>query len=157
MEELAKQVGAFLKEKSWKLVVAESCTGGGVGESITSIAGSSAWFDRGFITYSNDAKIEMLGVDSAIINQHGAVSKETVLAMATGAVMRSAAQIGVAISGIAGPDGGSPEKPVGTVWIAWAGKIGRRAQVFLFSGDRRAVRQQAVETALKGILTAGDL
>jgi nicotinamide-nucleotide amidase len=157
MEKLAKQVGAFLKENNWKLVVAESCTGGGLGESITAISGSSNWFDRGFITYSNESKIEMLGVDSAIIDQHGAVSNETVLAMAKGALMRSAAQIGVAISGIAGPDGGSPEKPVGTVWIAWAGKIGQRAQVFLFSGDRLAVRQQAVEAALKGILAAGDL
>ena len=157
MEELAKQVGAFLEQKQWKLVVAESCTGGGLGESITSISGSSNWFDRGFITYSNESKIEMLGVDLAIIEQHGAVSEETVLAMAKGALMRSAARIGVAISGIAGPDGGSPEKPVGTVWIAWAGKFGYRTQLFVFKGNRAQVRKQAVESALKGILAAGNL
>lgn len=157
MEELAKQVGLFLKEKGWKLVVAESCTGGGLGERITAIAGSSAWFDRGFITYSNSSKINMLGVNQNIINQHGAVSKETVLEMSVGALMRSEAHLSVAISGIAGPDGGSSEKPVGTVWIAWAGKTGRKTQVFVFKGNRQAVRQQAIEAALKGILAAGDL
>lgn len=157
MEELAQQVGAFLEQKHWKLVVAESCTGGGLGESITAISGSSKWFDRGFITYSNEAKIDMLGVDPTMIEQHGAVSEETVLAMAKGALMRSAAQIGVAISGIAGPDGGMPEKPVGTVWIAWAGRKSRRAEQYVFTGDRAAIRQQAIEVALKGILAAGDL
>ncbi len=157
MEELSKQVGAFLKEKQWKLTVAESCTGGGVGASITNIAGSSSWFDRGFITYSNESKTEMLGVSLKTIETYGAVSKETVLEMAKGALMRSAAQISVAISGIAGPDGGSPEKPVGTVWIAWAGKVESRAQCFVFKGDRQTVRRQAIDSALKGILAAGDL
>jgi nicotinamide-nucleotide amidase len=157
VKELSKQVGLFLKEKGWKLTVAESCTGGGLGESITSVAGSSAWFDRGFITYSNEAKIEMLGVNLKTIETFGAVSKETVLEMSAGALQRSSAQLSVAISGIAGPDGGTPEKPVGTVWIAWAGKIGQCAQAFVFKGNRQAVREQAIEAALQGILTAGNL
>lgn len=157
MEELAKQVGLFLKEKGWKLVVAESCTGGGVSESITSVAGSSAWFDRGFITYSNQAKIDMLGVNVKTIETFGAVSKETVLEMSVGALQRSSAQLSVAISGIAGPDGGTPDKPVGTVWIAWAGRAGQYAQPFVFEGDRQKIRAQAIDAALKAILAAGNL
>ncbi|MEY3219331.1 MAG: hypothetical protein RIT27_688 [Pseudomonadota bacterium] len=157
MEILAKQVGQFLLEKDWKLVVAESCTGGGLGEEITSISGSSMWFDRGFITYSNQAKIEMLKVSPQTLEQKGAVSEETVLEMAAGALKQSAAQLSVAISGIAGPEGGSSEKPVGTVWIAWATTKSARAKKYLFKGDRRAIRLQAIEIALKIILTTGDL
>jgi nicotinamide-nucleotide amidase len=157
MEELAKQVGAFLKEKNWQLVAAESCTGGGLGEQITAIAGSSAWFDRGFITYSNASKIDMLGVNLKTLETYGAVSEETVLEMARGALQRSQAQLGVSISGIAGPDGGSSDKPVGTVWIAWAGKQTQQARKYAFKGDRHAVRLQAINAALKGILTSGNL
>lgn len=157
MEGLAKQVGQFLLEKGWKLVIAESCTGGGLGEQITSISGSSKWFDRGFITYSNQAKIEMLGVSPKTLEEHGAVSEETVLEMAAGALKQSRAQLSIAISGIAGTDGGTPDKPVGTVWIGWATATNARAEKYLLSGDRQAIRRQAIEISLKKISMAGDL
>jgi len=157
MESLAKQVGQFLLEKGWKLVIAESCTGGGLGEQITSISGSSKWFDRGFITYSNQAKIEMLGVSPQTLEENGAVSEETVLEMAAGALKQSSAQLSIAISGIAGPDGGTPDKPVGTVWIGWATAKNARAEKYLLNGDRQAIRRQAIEISLKGILAIEDI
>lgn len=157
MESLAKQVGQFLLEKGWKLVIAESCTGGGLGEQITSISGSSKWFDRGFITYSNQAKIEMLGVSPQTLEENGAVSEETVLEMAAGALKQSSAQLSIAISGIAGPDGGTPNKPVGTVWIGWATAKNARAEKYLLNGDRQAIRRQAIEISLKGILAIEDI
>ncbi len=150
---LAAQVGEALKEHDARLVVAESCTGGWVGEIITSVPGSSAWFDRGYITYSDGAKEDDLGVSGATLAAHGAVSEAVVREMAEGALGRAAAQVSVAVSGIAGPDGGTPDKPVGTVWLAWAGTDGdTRAQLSHFEGDREMIRKQAVLAALQGIL-----
>lgn len=151
--ELAEQVGAALKIRAMRLATAESCTGGWVGEAVTAVPGSSDWFDRGFITYSNEAKREMLGVAAATLERHGAVSEPTVREMASGALNNSRAQAALAISGIAGPGGGTAEKPVGTVWIAWAFANGAVAsEKRVFAGDRREVRQQAVERALQGLL-----
>ncbi len=150
---LAEEVGNALKQHGMMLATAESCTGGWVGEDVTAVPGSSGWFDRGFITYTNQAKQEMLGVAAATLEQHGAVSEQTVREMASGALSNSRAQAALAISGIAGPSGGTAEKPVGTVWIAWAfadGAVASEKRVFV--GDRREVRQQAVERALQGLL-----
>lgn len=155
---LAEQTGHALKSKGWMLATAESCTGGWVGEAVTAIPGSSAWYDRGFITYTNESKQEMLGVSSAALEQFGAVSEETVKEMASGTLHHSRAHIAVAISGIAGPTGGSPGKPVGTVCLAWAvrnGAVG--SECCLFLGDRQAVRQQAVVHALQGVLALVQL
>ena len=153
MEELAAAVGAALKSREMSLATAESCTGGGVGEAVTAVSGSSQWYDRGFITYTNQAKQDMLGVDEATLENHGAVSEETVREMARGALLHSWAEVSVAVSGIAGPTGGTPEKPVGLVWFAWATQNGAmHSEKHLFSGDRGEVRRQAVETALKGVL-----
>ena len=150
---LAERVGAALVASGHKLVTAESCTGGWVAQCITSVAGSSAWFERGFVTYSNLSKQELLGVPQETLKQWGAVSEETVREMAMGALRHSAAQCALAVTGIAGPAGGTPAKPVGTVWFAWQ-RIGevcltRRER---FEGDRRAVRRQAVRVALLGML-----
>lgn len=135
------------------LASAESCTGGWLGQAVTSVAGSSAWYDRGFITYSNHAKQQMLGVQAATLGQYGAVSEQTAQEMAAGTINRSDAQISVAVTGIAGPGGGSKEKPVGTVYLAWAYKHGlARSEAYLFSGDREAIRRQSVGTALLGII-----
>jgi nicotinamide-nucleotide amidase len=151
--QLAEETGLALKAKGWMLATAESCTGGWVGEAITAIPGSSAWYDRGFITYTNESKQEMLGVSSVTLGQFGAVSEETVKEMAAGTLRHSRAHISVAISGIAGPSGGSPGKPVGTVCLAWAVKGGIvESERCLFAGDRQAVRRQAVERALRGVL-----
>ncbi|MDP2827414.1 MAG: nicotinamide-nucleotide amidase [Sulfuricellaceae bacterium] len=151
--QLAEETGLALKAKGWMLATAESCTGGWVGEAVTAISGSSAWYDRGFITYTNESKQEMLGVSSATLEQFGAVSEETVREMAAGALRHSRANISVAISGIAGPTGGSPGKPVGTVCLAWAVRDGTvESERCLFAGDRQAVRRQAVERALRGVL-----
>lgn len=153
LETLAKQVGAALKTRGWVLATAESCTGGWVGEVVTSVAGSSHWYDRGFITYTNEAKQEMLGVSVQTLAEFGAVSEPTVREMAAGALKHSRAQITLAISGIAGPGGATPGKPVGTVCIAWATRdAGGRAQTFQFHGDRAVVRRQAVLAALQGVL-----
>ncbi len=153
LEELAEKVGSTLAGHGWMLVAAESCTGGWVAQKVTDIAGSSAWFDRGFVTYSNESKQDMLGVPEQLLRSHGAVSEPVVLAMLAGALNKSRAQVGVAISGIAGPGGGTPDKPVGTVWFAWGIRGGRtRSGVEHFSGDRRAVRERAVAQALLGIL-----
>ncbi|NAW66818.1 nicotinamide-nucleotide amidase [Photobacterium halotolerans] len=150
---LSAQLGQALKIQQWLATTAESCTGGGVSAAITDIAGSSAWFDRAFITYSNAAKQEMLGVKPETLVQHGAVSEPVVQEMAKGALAHSLATISVAISGIAGPDGGTPDKPVGTVCFAWADTTGWLvAETCHFRGDRQAVRAQAVERALQGLL-----
>lgn len=153
MDTLAAQVGSALKAHGMMLVTAESCTGGGVAQTVTDIAGSSAWFERGFVTYSNQSKTEMLGVRQSTLDTHGAVSEMTVREMAAGALTYSQADVAVAVSGIAGPGGGTPEKPVGTVCFAWAMR-GAEPQVSrqILAGDRAAVREQSVQITLQGIL-----
>ncbi|NKB32013.1 MAG: nicotinamide-nucleotide amidohydrolase family protein [Pseudomonadales bacterium] len=133
---------------------AESCTGGWIAQSLTDLAGSSAWFDTGFVTYSNEAKQRLLEVPAGYfkLDGPGAVSEETVLAMTQGALQNSRANVAVAVSGVAGPDGGSVEKPVGTVWIAWQWEDKASARCFQFTGDRRAVRLATVEAALAGVI-----
>jgi nicotinamide-nucleotide amidase len=153
MDELARQVGYALKSHGLMLVTAESCTGGGVAQAITEVAGSSSWFERGFITYSNLAKQQMLRVSESTLKQYGAVSEATVRAMVEGALVNSAAQVALAVSGIAGPDGGTPDKPVGTVWFAWGIKSGEtHAQRHYIEGDRAEVRAKAVIIALQGVV-----
>lgn len=151
--ELAAQVGVALKARALTLATAESCTGGWIGEAVTMVPGSSAWYERGFITYTNVAKHEMLGVALATLEKFGAVSEQTVRAMAAGALANSHAQVAVAVSGVAGPSGGTPDKPVGTVCLAWARGDGEPvAETRHFAGDREAVRKQSVERALAGVL-----
>lgn len=153
LEQLAECLARQLIERGEWVTAAESCTGGWVAQTLTAIAGSSAWFDRGFVTYSNAAKIDMLGVPETTLERHGAVSEATARAMAQGALLHSLADWAVAITGIAGPSGGSPEKPVGTVCFAWASREGGcEAQTRHFSGDRAAVREQSVQHALGGLL-----
>ena len=153
MDILASQVGGALKLHGLKLVTAESCTGGGVAQAITDVAGSSAWFERGFVTYSDLSKQQMLGVSEATLSQHGAVSEAVVREMVAGALANSTAQVAVAVSGIAGPDGGTPDKPVGTVWFAWGIKHGAtHAQRHQINGNRVAVRAQATRIALQGVI-----
>jgi nicotinamide-nucleotide amidase len=150
---LATQVGAALTTRGQMLAVAESCTGGWVAKVLTDIPGSSAWLERGFVTYSNAAKQDMLGVSAQTLERHGAVSGPVVAEMARGALRHSRAQVALAVSGIAGPGGGSPEKPVGTVWLAWAaGEADPITRLMLLDGDRAAVRLQAVAAALHGLL-----
>jgi len=150
---LAQELGVALKARGWKLALAESCTGGLVSSLITEIPGSSAWFDRGFVTYSNQAKTEMLGVAETTLENPGAVSEATAQEMALGALTHSQAHISASITGIAGPDGGSTEKPVGTVCFAWALKGGNpHACKFHFSGNRQQVREQSAKAALNGLL-----
>lgn len=153
LETLAAELGAKLKANGLALALAESCTGGMVAEAITRVAGSSAWFDRAFITYSNAAKIEMLGVSALTLNQFGAVSEQAALEMAVGALKHSQAQIAGSITGIAGPDGGSAEKPVGTVCFAWAGNhFSAQVTTKHFEGDRQSIRQQASITMMIGLI-----
>lgn len=153
LKELAQQVGEQLLQQHKALAVAESCTGGWVAKCLTDIAGSSQWFDRGFVSYSNAAKQAMLGVAGATLEAAGAVSEPTVREMAAGALENSAADVALAISGIAGPGGGMPGKPVGTVCFSWAGAGGEvRVETRHFKGDREAVRRQAVGHALQGLL-----
>jgi len=151
-QKLATALRDALEKRSWQLVTAESCTGGLIAAVITSISGSSTVFDRGFVTYSNAAKAEMLGVPSEILTKFGAVSEQTAQAMANGAIANSHAQVSLSVTGIAGPTGGTPEKPVGTVCFAWhiAGKIVSDTQCF--SGDRKEIREQAVKHALMRLL-----
>ena len=149
-------MGAALKGAGLLLATAESCTGGWVAQEVTSIAGSSNWFDRGFVTYSNAAKQEMLGVKEKTINTYGAVSEEAAREMAAGALTRSKAGVSVAITGVAGPGGGSPAKPVGTVCFAWATGRGTTSETRRFEGDREAVRRLSVEHALQGVLRLLD-
>lgn len=152
-ETLALAVGRALERAGLVLTTAESCTGGWVAQAVTAVAGSSGWFDRGFVTYSNAAKSEMLGVPAETLARDGAVSEATVHAMAEGALARSRAQAAIAITGIAGPSGGTPDKPVGTVWFAWAVR-GRatRAERHQLRGDRAAIRRRSVAIALAGLL-----
>lgn len=153
LSRLAQHVGDALLRHRLVLVTAESCTGGGVAAAVTSVAGSSAWFERGFVTYSNAAKRELLDVQEATLLAHGAVSEATVREMAAGALRHSAAQVAVAVSGIAGPGGGSPDKPVGMVCLAWGGAGAPvRSVTRHFQGDRAAVRHQAVAAALAGVV-----
>jgi nicotinamide-nucleotide amidase len=153
LAELSRRVGESLLRLECTLATAESCTGGWVAQVVTHTAGSSAWFDRGFVTYANDAKIEMLGVHQETVAHHGAVSLETVAEMAAGALVNSNAMFSLAISGVAGPSGGSRDKPVGTVCFAWC-KLGDEPQTerHCFNGDRESVRHQAVICALEGLL-----
>lgn len=153
LTDAAFQLGQSLKTHDLMLSMAESCTGGLVAEAITSIAGSSAWFDRGFVTYSNAAKIDMLDVSEKTLEQFGAVSEQTAVEMAVGALKNSAAQIAGSITGIAGPDGGTAEKPVGTVCFAWAGKnFATRSCTQGFNGDRSSVREQAAIFMMAGLI-----
>ena len=148
--QLSEVVGLALKQRGATLTTAESCTGGWVAKAITDIAGSSAWFERGFVTYSNEAKAQMIGVREATLEQHGAVSEPVVIEMAIGALKEARADYAISISGIAGPDGGSDVKPVGTVWFGFATSKGEGiTRPECFSGDRESVRRQATEYALK--------
>ena len=148
-----QQLGALLRQQQSNCAVAESCTGGLLAAAITDVAGSSQWFERGVVTYSNQAKEDLLDVPHALIQEQGAVSEAVVLAMAKGLLQRSPVQWTVAITGVAGPSGGSDDKPVGTVWFAWAESGGvAQAQRAWFSGDRQTVRQQAVTLALDGLI-----
>ncbi|HZP94499.1 MAG TPA: nicotinamide-nucleotide amidohydrolase family protein [Burkholderiales bacterium] len=149
---LAAEAGEALRRRGWMLAIAESCTGGWLGQAVTMVPGSSKWFDCGFVTYTNDAKHDLLGVRDETLAHFGAVSEQAVREMAQGALARSRARLAVAVSGVAGPDGGTPDKPVGTVWIAWALGEDVMALRFGFSGDRDAVRRQAVIAALSGIV-----
>ncbi len=153
IENLAEQIGSALKSHGLMLATAESCTGGAVATAITDIAGSSVWFERGFITYSNEAKREMLGVAQDTLRRYGAVSEAVVREMVAGALYHSHAQVALAVSGIAGPAGGTPDKPVGTVWFAW-GINGGQCVVRLhhLSGNRAEIRTQSVCIAFQGVL-----
>jgi nicotinamide-nucleotide amidase len=153
LERLARRLGARLKKRKLMLATAESCTGGWVAQAVTSVSGSSNWFERGFVTYSNAAKKELLGVRAATLARHGAVSEAVAREMAAGALRRSRAQIAVAVTGIAGPGGGTRKKPVGLVWFAWATKKGgAQSAVRRFAGGRDAVRRRSVAFALQGLL-----
>ncbi|MCK4841724.1 MAG: CinA family protein [Methylococcales bacterium] len=149
--ELALQLGGVLKNKGMMLVTAESCTGGGIAQAVTEIPGSSAWFDRGFVTYSNQAKVDMLQVKQSTLDKYGAVSSEVAIEMVEGALVNSPANIAVSVTGIAGPSGGSDDKPVGTVYIAWGVKGKSKVQCLRhnFSGNRTQIRMQVVERALR--------
>jgi nicotinamide-nucleotide amidase len=155
MKKLAATLGRRLKRAKARLVTAESCTGGWAAQAVTSIAGSSGWFERGFVTYSNAAKHEVLGVSKKTLRDHGAVSEETAREMAAGALKHSRGTIALAVTGVAGPSGGSAAKPVGMVCFAWAGRRGLlRSETRRFRGGREAVRRQSVVRALEGVLQA---
>ena len=160
---LTEQLAEVLLQHGWMLATAESCTGGKIAANCTDLPGSSQWFERGFVTYSNEAKHDMLGVDSALIAEHGAVSEAVAQAMTLGAMRRSHAQVTLAVTGVAGPTGGSADKPVGTVWFAWATPsdagptLGAetawvKTELMHFVGDRAAIREAATQHALKTLL-----
>jgi nicotinamide-nucleotide amidase len=152
IDELSRRLGEACTGAKVKVATAESCTGGGVGEAITRTAGSSGWYDRGFVTYSNEAKVDLLGVKQETIGSHGAVSEAVAREMAQGALHQSDADFAVAVTGIAGPAGGTATKPVGLVWIAWASLDGEvRTKFEVFGGDRTAIRTQAVAEAMRGL------
>jgi nicotinamide-nucleotide amidase len=157
IERLAARVGRRLLEQHRQVVTAESCTGGWIAKALTDIPGSSSWFGEGFVTYSNESKMRRLGVPRVILEGNGAVSEAAVRAMAAGALRRTKAQIAIAVTGIAGPDGAVPGKPVGTVWLGWATRRGRAIQVDTqlkhFRGDRNSVRRKTVQVALEGLLS----
>ena len=153
-------LAGVLRQRGWRLATAESCTGGLIAAACTSVAGSSDWFERGFVTYSNEAKTALLGVDEALLKQHGAVSEEVALAMATGALQRAPVQLAVSVTGIAGPGGAVPGKPVGTVWMALAwldarGLTQAQASRLDLPGDRAAVRGATVSAALQALARCG--
>ena len=153
IELLAREVGDTLLQNHLVITTVESCTGGWVAEAITSIAGSSSWFERGFVTYSNEAKQELVGVRKETLLQYGAVSREVAREMSLGGIDASHADLAVAVTGIAGPDGGTLQKPVGTVWVAWGDRSGKVSEeLFQFDGDRESVRRSTVEQSLVGIL-----
>ena len=151
-DKVIEQLSEQLLQKKSVMATAESCTGGGIAQALTAVAGSSLWFDSGFVTYSNQAKHRMLGVPEVVIAGHGAVSEPVVKAMVQGAIAHSEASYAVAVSGVAGPGGGSVEKPVGTVWVAWGSGDQVDAVRFQFEGDRDAVREQTIDAALQGLL-----
>ena len=153
-EAVVRQLADALRARGWRIATAESCTGGLDAAACTSVAGSSDWFERGFVTYSNDAKVQMLGVDPGLIDAHGAVSEAVARAMLAGALARAPVQIAVAVTGIAGPGGAVPGKPVGMVWLAWGGVADGAVECLQFEGDRAAVRAAAVRAALKRLLEA---
>lgn len=153
LQALARTVGERLAARGEWLATAESCTGGLIAKLLTDIAGSSRWFERGAVTYSNLAKQQLLDVPAEVLQRSGAVSAETVQAMAQGLLARAPVQWTLAVSGVAGPDGGTPERPVGTVWIAWSGtRVASGASRFRFDGDRDAVRRRSAAAALQGLL-----
>lgn len=150
---LAQRVGRLLEARGVRIATAESCTGGWIAKALTDVPGSSRWFEFGFVAYGNNAKEAMLGIERALIERHGAVSREVAAQMAIGARVVSGADVAVAVTGIAGPDGGTPDKPVGTVWFAWDGPERRAAaRVESLAGDRQLVRRQTVVAALNGVL-----
>jgi len=153
---VSRRLGRVLAGSGLTVTTAESCTGGWISKAITDVDGSSRWFAEGFVTYSNEAKNERLGVPFSILRKHGAVSEATVRAMAVGALQRARAGVAVAVTGIAGPGGGVPGKPLGTVWLAWARQHGRRVETVVelrhFRGDRDAIRRKTVRAALLGLM-----
>lgn len=152
MQLTCRLLADLMLKKKFFLATAESCTGGLIAAACTDLDGSSLWFDRGFVTYSNVAKTDMLGVDSALIAQWGAVSEQIARAMAQGAINHSTAQVSVAVTGVAGPNGGTPDKPVGTVWLGWCVNGQITTQLCNFEGDRATVRTQTVQHALCGLI-----
>ncbi|HEU4617533.1 MAG TPA: CinA family protein [Gammaproteobacteria bacterium] len=152
LESLARELGAALGARGWHVATAESCTGGWIAKAITDVAGSSGWFGAGWVTYSNGAKTSLLGVPAELIEAHGAVSEAVVRAMADGARRKSQADVAVAVSGVAGPGGGTAAKPVGLVWFAWASPDGVEAESCRFRGDRESVRRRSVAHALRGLI-----
>ncbi|QCP51044.1 CinA family protein [Trinickia violacea] len=156
VHQLAIRVGNKLRDERLTLATAESCTGGMVATAITDISGSSGWFERGFVTYSNQAKHEMIGVPADMLERHGAVSEPVAHAMAEGALRNSRAQVSLAITGIAGPGGGSKEKPVGMVVFAWSNRLHTEVETLVFKGDREQIRVQAAAHSLRGLLTLLD-
>ena len=153
--DLAAELGGALAARGWRIAPAESCTGGGIAAAITAVAGSSTWFEAGFVTYANRIKVRVLGVDEAVLATEGAVSRPVAEQMARGALAAGGADLAVAVTGIAGPGGGSADKPVGTVWFAWALATGGcYSHCYVFEGDRAAVRHQTVVRALRGALEA---
>ncbi len=154
-DSLAKEIGLLLQKQGSTIVTAESCTGGGLSYALTRIPGSSGWFDRAYVTYSNRAKTQMLEIPHSLIEQHGAVSQEVVNEMAKNALRLSQATWSIAITGIAGPEGGTPEYPVGSVWIAWMNQTNiQKSELYHFKGDRSDIREQSINTALSVLQAA---
>ena len=149
---ITQQIGEILCKKNAKLTTAESCTGGGISKAITAVSGSSQWFEFGFVTYANTAKQKLLGVSQETLDQYGAVSEQVVREMAQGAIQQSNADYAIAVSGIAGPDGGTEQKPVGTVWICWQTPQQIWTQKFMLKGDRQAIRTAAIKNSLQQLL-----
>jgi nicotinamide-nucleotide amidase len=154
MDLVTEALAVALRTRGWRIATAESCTGGLIAGACTALAGSSDWFERGFVTYSNEAKADLLGVDAALIARHGAVSEAVARAMAEGALRRAPVQLTAAVTGIAGPGGAVPGKPVGTVWLAWATAQGTQAERLQLDGDRAAIRSATVAVALQRLLEA---